>query len=146
MDILAERLKYLREKHRLTQPEAGKIVDVQYKTYQKYEYGQAAPSISMLIEFAKYYKVSVGFLIGDCNEEISARSYLQTDTFSNRLQQLRKNIGYYQKDVALQMGIKPRSYQCYELGEHNPNIETLCKLAAFYGVSVDYLVGLDVEK
>ena len=31
-------------------------------------------------------------------------------------------------------------------GEHNPNIETLCKLAAFYGVSVDYLVGLDVEK
>ncbi len=146
MDILAERLKYLRTKHNLTQSQAGEIVGVQYKTYQKYEYDDANPPIPMLIKFAQYYNVSVNFLTGYKDDEREQCNTKQVATLSTRLQMLRKQKELYQKEAAVQLELTQRSLQNYELGLRTPNIESLCKLAAFYGVSVDYLVGLDVAE
>ncbi|MCL2853540.1 MAG: helix-turn-helix domain-containing protein [Defluviitaleaceae bacterium] len=38
------------------------------------------------------------------------------------------------------LGITERSYQRYE-AENNPNHETLLKIADYFDVSIDYLVG-----
>ncbi|GHU76463.1 hypothetical protein FACS1894188_09040 [Clostridia bacterium] len=51
----------------------------------------------------------------------------------------RKNI--LQKDVADFLRVPLRTYQSYEYGEAEPNIENLRKLADFFQVSVDYLLG-----
>ena len=62
-------------------------------------------------------------------------------TLSDRLIQLKREKGLLQKDIAVAIGISLRSYQRYETGERNPDSETLIKLADFFGVSTDYLLG-----
>lgn len=39
------------------------------------------------------------------------------------------------------MGISERAYLTYEYGEREPKLDTLQKLADFYGVTTDYLLG-----
>lgn len=59
----------------------------------------------------------------------------------NRLQDLRKQKGLKKKDVAEYLGVTNVSYGRYEAEERNIPFEHLTKLADFYGVSVDYLLG-----
>lgn len=62
-------------------------------------------------------------------------------TFSERLLQLRKDKGLSQEAVAKEVGITSRTYQRYESGEREAAISTLTRIANFYEVSIDYLVG-----
>lgn len=57
------------------------------------------------------------------------------------LRQLRSERGLKQKVVAKRIGVTEREYGHYETGYRKPKIETLIKLADFYKVSIDYLVG-----
>ena len=49
--------------------------------------------------------------------------------------------GFTQKEVALELKIDRSQIASYETGRTQPDIETLGKLADFYGVSVDWLIG-----
>jgi len=60
--------------------------------------------------------------------------------FSDRIKELRKARKMTQRQMANALGITERSYQRYE-AENNPNNETLIKLADFFDVSTDYLLG-----
>lgn len=48
-----------------------------------------------------------------------------------------------QKDVASAIGIYTSTMSQYVTGVREPDIETLIKLADYFGVSVDYLIGHD---
>ncbi len=61
--------------------------------------------------------------------------------FNECLKQQREKSGYTQKQVAELLKIAPRSYQRYELGEREPNIETLIQIANLFNISLDNLVG-----
>jgi len=61
--------------------------------------------------------------------------------FAERLKECRKNINKTQRDVAKDMGITDGGYQKYEICKREPKIETLSKLADYFDVSVDYLIG-----
>lgn len=61
----------------------------------------------------------------------------------NKLKELRKQNNLTQSDIASIINSTQRTYSGYELGTSEPNIETLCKLADYYHVSLDYLVGRD---
>lgn len=54
---------------------------------------------------------------------------------------LRKNAGLTQKELCKMLNVSRSTYNGYELEKFEPNIETLKKLADFYNVSVDYLIG-----
>jgi len=62
-------------------------------------------------------------------------------SFSEKIKQLRKAKGVTQKAVAEQIGILEQSYQKYEYGKHEPNHEITVKLADYFDVSTDYLLG-----
>ena len=63
--------------------------------------------------------------------------------FSDRLKELRKkNKAVTQKNMADYIGIVERTYRRYEAGELEPNHETTIKLAEYFNVSVDYILGL----
>ena len=51
-----------------------------------------------------------------------------------------------QEAVAKELGISLISYQRYETDEREPTAPTLAKMARFYHVSLDYLVGLKDER
>jgi transcriptional regulator with XRE-family HTH domain len=62
-------------------------------------------------------------------------------TFTERLQQLKMNRNSLQKDIATAAGISLRTYQRYESGERVPDTETLMKIADYFNVSTDYILG-----
>lgn len=60
-----------------------------------------------------------------------------------KLKELRKENKKTQQDVAKLLNIAQTTYGGYELETSEPTINTLCKLADYYGVSLDYLIGRD---
>ncbi len=60
---------------------------------------------------------------------------------SERLVALRKANSLSQEVAAHKFGVMVRAYQRYEYGEQDPKLATLIKIADFYGVTLDYLVG-----
>lgn len=58
-----------------------------------------------------------------------------------KLKELRREKKATQEEIAKYLGIKKQSYSRYELDIAEPNIENLIKLADYFGVSVDYLIG-----
>ena len=61
--------------------------------------------------------------------------------FGRRLKELRKEKGLKQTEMAEFIGCTDRNYQKMEYGEINVPGLTLIKLADFFGVTLDYLVG-----
>lgn len=61
--------------------------------------------------------------------------------FSKRLQSIRKEKGMTQVMVAQKIHITERQYQRYEVGENEPTLSVLLRLADFFDVSLDYLAG-----
>ena len=58
------RLKELRETNGKTQKEIAEILNIQQNTYSQYETGQRQISLEFLVELAKFYKVSVDYILG----------------------------------------------------------------------------------
>lgn len=59
-----------------------------------------------------------------------------------RLKNLREEKGYTQRQLAEMLGINSVTYLHYEKEQREPPLELLADIAAFYGVTVDYLLGL----
>lgn len=64
----------------------------------------------------------------------------------DNLKKIRTEKGLIKREVAKGVGITERTYISYEYGRTEPNMETLSKLADFYGVSTDYLLGREPAK
>ena len=64
---------------------------------------------------------------------------------SEKLKTLRKNHNYTIQAVADGIGIAVRTYQNYEYGQREISSEALFKLADFYHVTTDYLLGREPE-
>lgn len=62
--------------------------------------------------------------------------------FEDRLKQLREAKGLSRQNISNMLDIKPRTYASYENNEREPDSEILIKFAKFFGVSVDYLLGI----
>ena len=58
-----------------------------------------------------------------------------------RLKELRAEKGATQREVAEFICCSPLVYSRYEREEREPDIDALCRLADYFGVSVDYIVG-----
>ncbi|MBR4212127.1 MAG: helix-turn-helix transcriptional regulator, partial [Oscillibacter sp.] len=58
-----------------------------------------------------------------------------------RIKEARMARGLSQKDFAAIVNIAPNTLSQYETGKREPDLKTLSKLADYFGVSVDYLLG-----
>lgn len=61
--------------------------------------------------------------------------------FAQRLKSLRKNKKLTQSDMANMLGITRQGYAKYENDESEPDLATIDKLAEFFNVTTDYLLG-----
>ena len=59
-----------------------------------------------------------------------------------RIRDIRIDKGLTQKDIADIVNVKQNTYCQYEIGVLNYPLDVVIKLAEYYNVSVDYLVGL----
>ena len=63
-----------------------------------------------------------------------------------RIQDLRTDADMSQKQLSEILHISQRSYSHYETGSRNNPVEMLIRLANYYDISVDYLVGRTDKK
>lgn len=66
--------------------------------------------------------------------------------FSERLTQLREDRGLKRQEVADALEISRASLEYYEKGQRKPDIEVAARIAKYYGVSTDYLVGVSAAQ
>lgn len=60
----------------------------------------------------------------------------------NRIRDLREDNDLSQTQVAKMLGMSQTGYSKYETGENDIPTQVLIKLAKFYNVSVDYILGI----
>lgn len=63
-----------------------------------------------------------------------------------KLKMLRESKGLSQREMASKLGFAQTTYSQYELGKREPDFSTLIKIADFFGVSTDHLLGRDESK
>lgn len=66
--------------------------------------------------------------------------------FRVELKKCRENAGLSQCELAENIGVSQAAVGMWESGKREPNFTTLCKLADYFGVTVDYLIGHDVSQ
>ena len=66
-------------------------------------------------------------------------------SFGTKLQELRKEKGMTQEELANDLAITPQSVSKWENEQSTPDLDTLVKIAKILGVSCDYLLGNEVE-
>lgn len=62
-------------------------------------------------------------------------------TTSNRIKELRANLGLTLEELAKELGVTKATISRWESGERGLKISQLQKLADYFNVSVDYLLG-----
>ena len=63
------------------------------------------------------------------------------EIFKDRVKLLRTEKKMTQKEMGEALGLTMRAYQFYEQGRRYPDFPGLIRLADFFDVSIDYLVG-----
>ena len=66
---------------------------------------------------------------------------MERDCYNERLKELRKEMALTQTELAKRIGATQRQISFWESGQIEPGIFWLIKLADFFDVSIDYLVG-----
>ena len=63
-----------------------------------------------------------------------------------RIRDLREDADLKQRDMAAYLNCSQVCYSHYELGKRDIPTDVLVRLSRYYGVSVDYLLGLTDER
>ncbi len=68
--MFAQRLRYLRTSHNMTQTALAQKMQTTKGTISNYETGHSAPSFDMLLKIAQLFGVSTDFLLGHSDEPL----------------------------------------------------------------------------
>lgn len=146
-----ERLKELRKEKGLNQIEIANYFGTSQPAYQAWESGRRTPAQKSLEKLAKFFNVSVSYLLGETNirnfsglTTPKEQSHAPSEpTIGERLKSARKEAGLLQEEVAEHFNITQQAYQVWESGKRNPKKETIQKLADYFNVSYAYLAGVE---
>ncbi len=64
----------------------------------------------------------------------------------DNIRNLREDVDQTQTQLANYLNVKQTTYSKYELGKINVPVEVLIKLADYYDVTLDYIVGRSKKK
>lgn len=62
------------------------------------------------------------------------------DKLAETLKELRDHKGLTQEALSQELNIGRQTYSHYENGKRQPDLDTLCRIAAYYQISLDQLV------
>ena len=71
---------------------------------------------------------------------------MYAEIFPSRIKNARAKTGFTQREVAKETGIPLSTIAKYETAKLQPDLEKLVILADFYGVSIDWLLGISNDK
>ena len=62
-----ERLRYLREKKRISRRVLSELCGLHSNAVRRYERGESEPTLHSLVALAEYFEVTVDYLVGRCD-------------------------------------------------------------------------------
>lgn len=128
---LGNKIRTLRIENHWTMENVATFIGAGSKsTVNSWERGQAVPSDKNLEKLAILFRISRYELIN-----AGKVNYL------SRIKELRIERDLTLDEMSKQLGIGRATINNYEVGRSEPNISTLIKLAEYFDVSIDYLVG-----
>ena len=151
------KIKELRKKKGVARSELAEKVGLSKYAIIKYEQGQRTPKVDILvkisealnvnfIEFLSCYDISTEFKNLSEEDERKKRSKLEEfslkELFGERLRDLRKKRKLTQTELGKKIGKCESTIRKYEAGIVEPNIESILKIADFFNVTTDYLLGV----
>jgi len=134
-----DRLKELRKAKGNTQKTMADLFDMTESSYRRYEINRSTPHHETFLKLADYFEVSLDYLAGRSDNHNNVQ-FTRTK-FAERLESLRTKKAVTQKAIANHLGIPERAYQLYEYDKREPSQDDLIKLASYFNVSLDYLLG-----
>ena len=66
-------------------------------------------------------------------------------TFRERLRETRKSMNLTQQQLAIALNTNNSSICDWECGRSQPDLETIAKIACYFDITTDYLLGLEDE-
>mgnify|MGYP002627407892 CR=1 FL=1 len=63
--------------------------------------------------------------------------------FADKIKLMREQLGITQSDLAKQLGLTRSSVNSWEMGLSVPSTQYIIELAKLFGISTDYLLGLE---
>ena len=140
-------LKVLRKQKKKTQQDMAEMLKITYRTYQNYENDLTEMPYNLLFKLADYFGVSIDYLLG---HELN-KNNLENQTFEKKqsifikLKDLRSELNLTQEQLAQAVGLSRDTYKNYEQQRTEMSYDILFKLADYFGVSIDYLLGHQTE-
>lgn len=150
----AHNLRYLRKQNRKTQAEVSQTLDLDRSTYAYYEIGRTHPRLKTVVQIAWLYQLRVNDLFSnqlplmDGMDGTFSPENLQNVPelnlpFHLMTWRLYRNLRQWQ--IAEHLGIDRSTYAYYESGKSEPTHATLVRLAEFYDIRIDQLMGFVPE-
>lgn len=161
---IGNNLLKLRKELGMSQREIAEYLDVSRSAYKQYENGTRMIPIPVIDYMSKFYNVSVDDLISDLgNVELSTEEkdminryktkghyYITGKGLMKMNDFLRINMKKFrlqhkktQQQVADYLGIDISTYNKYEKGKRKVEVETIKKLAEWYGVKTSDFLPVD---
>lgn len=142
MTNFKEKLKELRKETETTQKELAEFLNVRNTTVSAWEVGASEPDLTTILKIAEFFNVTLDELLEKVSTDVIAKNDINAQNiYVNNLKFLRKKRNMTQQQVADAIGIGMQAYSYYEKDERDPSPATLCKLADFFNVTIDELLG-----
>ena len=116
-------------------------LNVDDSTFYDYKNHDAVPDLKTAIKIANYFNCSLNYLVGiDDNLNIKFKHDYDISLFVPRYLKLLQDNSITHHRLCKETGVNESSLWVWKKGAI-PKLETLIKIANYFGVSIDYLVG-----
>ncbi|MCS0823170.1 helix-turn-helix domain-containing protein [Cytobacillus firmus] len=94
MSLLAERLRELRKKNKMTQKDVANFLGISESGYGYYEQGRNEPSLETLRKLASKYGVSVSYISGEVSDKqnLETLSIKDEKDIAKRMEKIRQDL------------------------------------------------------
>ncbi len=147
-----QRIRDLREDSDLFQKNIASLLGTSIQQYNKYELGIREIPLQHLVTLAVFYRTTSDYILGLTNKRSLPLHYSRPAhinyaicmvTLHRRIFLHRKRLGMKQSDIAQHLQTTQQVYSQYERGKKSLPCHHLKHLAQMFGVTSDYLLGLD---
>lgn len=138
---IIQRLSDVRNAAGLTQAKLAEELGTTQQAINKYENSDSDISISKVIAIAKFFNVSIDYLMGISDIRDIAEPRCDEDVVK-RIGDARMHKRLLQRDIAELLGTTQQQITRYEKGKQEITSKRFIRLAEVCEVSLDYLAGL----
>ncbi len=140
---LAERLGELLNEAEINAAKLSQEIYLEQSAISKFLHAQRMPSIQSLVLIADYFNVTADYLLG-LSDVLDDRKFKQRPPFCEQLDFLLANFHRTKYRVEKDAHFTGETLRRWQKGIYEPTVESLVRLAKYFGCSVDFVLGREI--